>query len=92
MECTWKHLAQELDFWTFWTFGPFWTFATFWTDWTPWCYIDGVLNTTSKLPVSKSMRSLADDSRLISWAAECIADCSGPGPADQAVEFWLGRL
>lgn len=24
--------------------------------------------------------------------AECIADCTGSGPADQAVEFWLERL
>jgi hypothetical protein len=24
--------------------------------------------------------------------AECIADCSGPGPADNAVEFWVNRL
>ena len=24
--------------------------------------------------------------------AECIADCSGPGPADKAVESWLARL
>lgn len=23
---------------------------------------------------------------------ECIADCSGPGQADQAVEFWVERL
>lgn len=24
--------------------------------------------------------------------AECICDCSGPGPADDAVAFWLNRL
>ena len=24
--------------------------------------------------------------------AECVADCSGPGPADDAVAFWLERL
>lgn len=24
--------------------------------------------------------------------AECIADCSGPGPADEAVSFWVDRL
>ena len=24
--------------------------------------------------------------------AECVADCSGPGPADDAVSFWVDRL
>ena len=24
--------------------------------------------------------------------AECVADCSGPGPADEAVSFWVDRL
>lgn len=24
--------------------------------------------------------------------AECVTDCSGPGPADEAVDFWVDRL